>query len=395
MDFSFTADQNKLRRDMHEFLLREIPRDHQVTTIGIGKDLQAFEIRLERKLGEKGWLTPGWPKEYGGLGLGHVEQGIILEEFGYWLHLMPDNVGIERVGPMLFLYGTEEQKKKFLPPISRGRIMFWQCFTEPNAGSDESNVQLRATEDGDSYVLNGQKMFNGHAYKPDYLLVLTRTADTKPKHRGLTLFILPANTPGITYKRLPVLGDKDSNELFFDDVRVPKTDMLGQLNRGFYLLMGIFEFERTGTHKVAPYKRIFEEYLDFCKRTNRDGKRLIDDPRVRDSLAQMVMGLEIWRLAAWYAIWRFSQRKSLGQQPYDLTGLYMKRVPTYHAKAMMDIMGLYGQLRPGSPHAELGGKVERLWERARSFHGMGTIEIYKTVLAHRGLGLPRRARPNA
>lgn len=395
MEFGYTESQEKLRREVRGYLLDELPSDIQTSVPHIGREVQEHALDLQRKMGSRRWLTPGWSPEYGGLGLGPIEQALVEESSGYWMNFWPNVVGLHFLAPILFVHGTGEQKKKYLPPIARGEVMFWQCFTEPNAGSDESNAQLRAVEDGNDYVLNGQKMFNGGAFKPDYLVVLTRTANTEPKHKGLTIFIVPANTPGITYRALPVLGGHESNEIYFDNVRVSKDNMLGKLNGGFYCAMAILQFERSDTGWPASCKRMLEEFVQFCKEHVVDGKPLIKDPKVRQTLADMAMSAEVWRLSAWYAVWRFKEREKLGPQSYDLTGYFNRKVFTLHAKGMMDIMGMYGQLRGASKWSRMGGSVERLWQRARSKHGGGTIEIHKNILAQRGLGLPRRKRAQA
>ena len=189
------------------------------------------------------------------------------------------------------------------------------------------------------------------------------------------------------------MGFDTQNEVFFDEVRVPKEYLLGQLNRGFYHAMAAFEYERSGTANPARARRTLNEFVRFCKETKRNGKPLIEDPEVRKTLAQMVVELEVFRLMAWHTQWWFSQRERLGPQPYDLTGFFNKLINTQHAKMMMDILRTYGQLRTGSKWAKLAGWVEQKWQVARSLHGGGTFEIYKVVLAQRGLGLPRPPRP--
>ncbi|MFC1929202.1 acyl-CoA dehydrogenase family protein, partial [Chloroflexota bacterium] len=338
---------------------------------------------------------PGWPKEYGGLGFTSIEQGIVQEEESYSGVLWPNLVGYHLAGPATILFGTEEQKKEFIPPITRGDTIWMQAFTEPEAGSDEANMQCRAVEDGDDYVLNGQKTFISGKYKPDYLFTEARTLDVTPKHRGLSLFLIPADTPGITYHPLPTMGAGLQNEIFFDDVRVPKKYLLGELNRGFYHAMAAFEFERAGCGGATRAKRSLEDFVQFCKEEKRNGKPLIEDPEIRKTLAQLAVEVEVWRLTAWYAQWWFGQREKLGPKPYDLTGFFTKIFSTRHAEAMMRTLGLYGQLKAGSKWAKLAGRIDHSWQTARSLHGGGTFEIYKVVIAQRGLGLSRPPRPAA
>ncbi len=389
MDFGFTEEQERLRQEVHEFFINELPQDYLGDLFPVEEELQSFHTELQKKTSEKGWLAPQWPKEYGGLGLDETERGIVNEEVGYWAIRWPNTIGINMAGPSLFLFGTEEQKRRFLPTIGRGEGVWYELFTEPDAGSDEANVQLRAVPDGDEFVLNGQKMFVGEAWEADYLYTLARTADTVPKHRGLTLFLINANTPGITYHSLPCLSGQIKLEIFFDDVRVQKDHMLGKLNQGFYHAMTTLEFERSNTGMAAKAKRHLEEFVQFCKETKRNGKSLIEDPQVRDTLSRIATEIEVWRLAGWRTLWRFGQREKLGALDYDLTGFFWRLFGNPHYEAMMNIIGPYALLRPGSKWALLHGALERRWRQTVCIHGGGTIGIAKIILAGRGLGLPR------
>jgi len=389
MDFTFTQEQLQLRKEIHDFYMNELPEVFSGYVTPLSEELQSFWMGLQKKAGERGYLTPGWPKEYGGLGLGSIAQGIVNEEEGTWHIRWPNAIGLRLAGPATLLFGSEEQKSKFIPPMARGEVVWFECFTEPDAGSDESNIKTRAVKDGDDYILNGQKIYITGAYKPDFLYTLARTADSTPKHRGLSLFIFPADTPGVTIRPLPCMGGYTANEIFFDNVRVSKECLVGEENRGFYYAMGTFEYERSNTAGAAAAKRELQEFVQFCKVEKRNGKPLIEDPQVRRALAKMAVEVEVWRLAAWRTAWRFGERERLGPLDYDLTGFFTKRFGTSHPKLMMDILGLYGQLRQGSKWAKLAGCIERKWQGARSLHAAGTIEIYKIVLAGRGLGLPR------
>jgi len=395
MDFGFTEEQEKLRKEVRNFYLDELPEDYSFNTnvFALNEELQSFWMNLQRKAAAKGYLTPGWPEEYAGLGLGSVEQGIVDEEEGYAGVRWPSNIGLDLAGPATILFGTEEQKKKVIPPLARGEVIWFEAFTEPDAGSDEANVQLRAIADGDYYVLNGQKMFITGMYQPDYLYTLVRTKDIIPKHRGLSLFLVPTDTPGISFRPLLCMGGYPANEIFFDDVKVPKDALLGELNRGFYHAMATFEYERSGMAFPAGAQAALKEFVQFCKEERRNGKPLIEDPHIREMLAQMAVEVEVYRLVGWHTQWWFGERERLGAKPYDLTGYYNKVVATRHAELKMKILGLYGQLRLSSKWAKLDGRIEKSWQAARSLHAAGTLEIYKLVLAQRGLGLPRAPRP--
>lgn len=392
MDFGFTEKQEKLRKDVREFFLKEIPSDFEPgveTMFSQTKDQTDFWMQLQKKAGKKGYLTPGWSKETGGLGFSPTEQGIVKEEWGYTGGRWPNFSGLHIAGPAVQIFGTEEQKKKFLPGIANGTAIWNQAFTEPEAGSDEANQKLRAVQEGDYYILNGQKTFITTFTKPDYLYTLARTADSETKHQGISLFLVPGDTPGITYKAQGTMGFGTQVNIYYQDVKVSKDNLLGELNRGFYHAMAAFEFERSGTGNPAVGKQMLTEFVQFCKKTKRNGKPLIKDPEVRKTLAGMAIDLEIQRLIAWEAVWRHSKKKELSPKPYDLSGFFNKIISTEHPVRMMNIMGLYGQLRSGSKWAKFAGKIERRWQIARSVHPAGTLEVNKIVAAGRGLGLPR------
>ena len=392
MDFGFTEEQEKLRKEVTEFYLNELPSDFLPNVEAMSEEAQSFFLQLQKKAGEKGYLTAGWPKEYGGMGLGEISQGIVNEVEGWWAFYKPNLIGLHLAGPGTIIFGTEEQKQWAIPPITRGEVVWFEAFTEPDAGSDEANQQTRAVEDGDYFVVNGQKAFISGGYKPDWLFTELRTADTIPKHRGLSLFLIPADLPGITYRPLPTMGFGPQNEIFFDDVRVHKKYLLGELNKGFYHAMQVFEFERSGTNWPADAKHRLMKLVQFCKEEKLNGRPLIEDPKVRDLLARIAIKVEVWRLVSWRTIWRIGERERLGPLDYDLTGFYHKACRTEFPQLMMGILGTYGQLRHGSKWAKLAGEIEYIWQLARSLHAGGTIEIYKIVLAQRGLGLPRQAR---
>ena len=393
MEFEFTEEQEKLRKEVHEFFTTELPSDYHPYSprgdvTGKTKEEYEFWLQLQRKAGAKGYLAPGWSKESGGLGLSDMEQGIIMEEASYWGITWPGGQGLRICGPPLHVFGTEEQKKKFLPPIAKGEAIWYQAFTEPDAGSDEANVSLRAVEDGDYYILNGQKTFITGYGPADYLYTLARTQDVMPKHRGISLFLIDAHTPGISYRPLPTFT-VFTTEIFFDDVRVPKDALLGELNRGFYHAMVTFEFERTNTGNAAGAKRNLEELVQFCKEEKRNGKPLIDDPEVQDLLADRAIEQQINWLGGWCDTWYFNQRAKVGSPPPSTSALRAKVSSDDRAKQLMNALGLYGQLQRTSKYAKFNGQAERSWQISRSTHPAGTIEVNKIVLAGRGLGLPR------
>ena len=390
MDFRFTEEQEKLRQEIHDFFSENLPSDFETRGSGPGSTMEEFRfwMDLQRKAGEKRYLTPGWSKESGGLGLSDMEQGIVNEESSYWGASWPGRMGQRICGPPLHVFGTEEQKKRFLPGIAKGEAIWYQCFTEPDAGSDEANVSLRCVDEGDHYVLNGQKTFITSPGPADYLYTLARTQDVIPKHRGISLFLVDAHSPGVSFGALPTLGIF-TTEIFFDNVKVPKDRLLGELNRGFYHAMVTFEFERSTTGAAAGARRNLEELIEFCRNEKRNGQTLLKDPAVRELLADRAIEMELSWLQGWFAAWHFSQRDKLGSPPPEAGGLHAKVVSADRADQLINAMGLYGQLRSGSKYSKYSGRAAQQWLSSRTTHPGGTIEVQKIVLAGRGLGLPR------
>ena len=391
MEFAFTPEEEKRRKEVHDFFQNELPDDYNPYAFnGSGDEaIENFLFKLQKKVAKKGWLTAGWPKKYGGLGLNSIEHRVINEEIAYWIGEVgwPGFMSYDLVGPVVLTVGTEEQKQRFIPPMTRGEVICWEAFTEPNAGSDESNIELRAVRDGDYYILNGQKTFITGRGKPDWLFTLAKTKETTPKYRGISLFMVPGDAHGVSYRPLPTLGGSLQHEIFYEDVRVHKENMLGEENKGFYYAMATFEFERAaiGSERVRGMQRL----VQFCREEKRNGKPLIEDPKVRDMLANMAMEHEVLRLASWYGVWLRTQRERLGPQPYDLSALLAKKFLSPDANALMDMFGIYGQLRSNSKHAKYDGELSHAWETSHVLHAGGTPEIYQYVIAQRGLGLPK------
>ena len=275
MDFGFTEEEQQLRKEVHDFYVNELPADYSKDAPVLGEKREAWAMEFQRKLAQRGYLTVGWPKEYGGLGLGAIAQGVVNEEHGRWDVFLPGGAGFDLAGPATLLFGTEEQKKEFLPALARGDTIWFQCFTEPDTGTDEANIQDRAVKDGNDFIVNGQKSFITGSYKPDYLYTELRTEDTMPKHRGLSLFLIPADLPGITYRPMLMMGNFCVNDVFFDNVRVPEKYLLGKLNQGFYHAMATLEFERAGTQYPAHAKALLVEFVQFCKEENETGSPLL------------------------------------------------------------------------------------------------------------------------
>ncbi len=291
MDYRFTEEQEAFRQELRDFLSDNLGEDWRgIDPDAYFHDENWFPIReLTAKMAERGWLTLAWPKEYGGQGRPHIEQMIYNEETAYFRAPTRDvSIGTHMVGPTLMLYGTEEQKSHYLPEIASGEAVYCQGFSEPESGSDLASLQLRAIEDGDDYVLSGSKIWTSGAHRSTHCYLLTRTDPDAPKHRGISVFIVDMNTPGIEVRPIiNMFGIHYFNQVFFDNVRVPKRAMIGEKNRGWYIAATTLDFERSGVASFASNRRSIEELVELARETGTNGKPLSDDPIVRQRLAEL------------------------------------------------------------------------------------------------------------
>lgn len=390
MDFRFTAEEEQFRQDLKGFLKEELPADWRYGVIEASEDDAGLERSMRRKLAQRGWLTMGWPKEYGGQDASPITQLIFNEEMAY--HRAPgrDVFGIGMLGPTLMVHGSEEQKRKYLGDIARGEINWCQGFSEPGSGSDLASLQTRAEEDGDEYIINGQKIWTSGAHHADRFFMLARTDSDAPKHRGITFFLGDMTQPGIEIRPIvSMTGRHGFNEVFFDNVRVSKKDVLGEVNRGWYVAMTLLGFERSIVEYPAAARRALEELTDFAKDTRRNGSALIDDIGVRNKLAERAVEIDVARLLCYRVAWMSSR----GEVP-DSEGSIAKSFSTELMRRLgqtgMEIMGLYGQLTKDSKYAPLEGGFRHVYlESVGLCIAGGTSEIQRNIIATRGLGLPR------
>jgi alkylation response protein AidB-like acyl-CoA dehydrogenase len=394
MDFRFTPEQESLRTEIRGWLqekMKQAPESsrslwfaHSETT----DEVYDFSHDVQKDLVEKGWLAIGWPKEYGGAGFGVIEQSIFREELFWNRTPRVYGMGLHLVGPTIIIHGSEEQKKRFVPQIAKGEIVIWQCFTEPSGGSDLASLKTRAVRDGDDYVINGQKMFVGDSHPVDYFYLLVRTNPEVPKHEGISAFLVDAKSPGVTISGLNPLAGARKNIIHFDDVRVPAGNLIGEENRGWYLAMTSLGLERSGSGDVVGMQRAFEEFVDFCRSTEIDGRPLLDDP---------VVQLRIGELATDMAVMRLMSLRNLSIQAtgrrfnYETSqsALLMKTFLPKLAMITLEIAQHAGLIRRNSKWTALQGTIEYLQRYSLLTHGGGTPEIQKNVIARRGLGMPR------
>lgn len=393
MDFRFTPEERRFREEVCQFLDRELPPDWP----GIGflgeevtQEGWAFHRALARKLGERGWLAMTWPKKYGGHERSYTEQVIFREEMAYRGAPGLDSIALGIAGPTILVHGTEEQRGEHLPPITRGEVGWAQLFSEPSGGSDLAAVYTRAVEDGDDFLITGQKVWISGGHRSDWGILVARTDPNVPKHKGLSYFLVDLHSPGVTIRPILTMANVDTfSEVFLDGVRVPRSRLLGQKDMGWYVAVTTLDFERGEIALAAGARRLLEQLVAFCREASRNGRPLAQDPGVRHKLAEIAIEIELNRVMAYWISWVQSQGK-LPNYEASAAKLFGTELQQRLARTGMEVMGLYGQLGRGSRWAPLQGRIERLYTSCIGLTIMGgTSEIQRGIIALRGLGLPR------
>ena len=396
MDFKFTNEEEAFREEVCQWLKKEIPQRWIELDPGIWEETEeswALSRQFQRKLGQKGWMAPAYPKEYGGLEMSHMKRLILAEELAY--SRAPVSIEVEItvnwVAPTIMLYGTEKQKKEYVTRVARGDLIFCLGYSEPDAGSDLAALQTRAAEDGDEYVINGQKTWCSYGHYADYCWLAARTDPDASKHKGISMFVVDMKTPGITVGPLINILDRHSfNEVFFDDVRISKDNLVGEKNQGWYQLAMALDFERSSIGTAAINQRIIEELVQYAKETKCNGGTLADDPLIRNELAGVAVENEVLRMMCYRIAWMFSK----GLHPsYEssMSMLFGSELIRRLGNVGMRILGPYGQLDVGSKWAVLNARIMRMYLSSISLGvGGGSNEIQRNIIAMRGLGLPRQ-----
>jgi alkylation response protein AidB-like acyl-CoA dehydrogenase len=389
MDFEFTDEQKKFRQEVCAFLDKEVTKgviDESEAGLGFGP----YSWELMRKLGAKGWLAPTFPTGFGGLGLSRSYRYIVQRELDYRNALVVIRglglIGVDMAGPVILRHGSEEVKREFLPRIARGEIELALGYTEPDAGSDLSRIAIRAVED-DDFIITGQKTFNTGCHFCQYHWMAARTGPDVPSHKGISMFIVDLKSPGITISPLWEMADTRTNQVFYDAVRVPKRNLVGEKDMGWYYMAEALDLERMIT--VGGVERTFEELATYTKNTMKHGVPLSKDPLVRQKLVDLAVEINIARNLIHRVVW--SQDK--GIVPTWETALLKVFVCELYqriSRTGMEILGLYGQLRKDSKYSVLEGMMEHFFRSTFVMTiGGGTSEIMRNIIAVRGLGLPR------
>jgi alkylation response protein AidB-like acyl-CoA dehydrogenase len=396
MDLTLTPAEENFRDECQAWLDAHVPREWHDSAFREALT-PAEEISFLRSwqhtLYDGGWIGLGWPRDYGGRGATLMEQVIFDQEMARAKAPPLINVlGIIIAGPTLMVHGTEAQKRRFLPKILNAEEIWCQGFSEPNAGSDLASLATRANLDGDEFVVNGQKIWTSYGHIAQYCLLLARTDPSLPKHKGISAMIVDMQSPGITVRPLrQITGDAEFNEVFFDNVRVPRANLVGEINDGWNVAITILMFERLNTASLLEIqtKIALDELIDTARRTLRNGRPATEDAIIRQKLAQIYTDVEILRLSTYRSITRFQ----CGQRPGpegSIDKLFWSETTQRLFEVGMEILGPQGQLVKGSKWTVNSGhwSYQFLRSRGDTIAG-GTSEILRNIIAERVLGLPK------
>jgi len=388
MDFSFTPENERFREAVRRFLAEHVTDEikAEMATSAVGKGLGTATLNLIAAIGERGWIGMSWPEEYGGRNADLIDQYIFEEELAR--ARVPLNLGnfIEQA-PAIMAAGTEAQKRYFLPRLVRGEVTFALGYSEPSGGTDLASLKTRAVQDGDEFVINGQKVFTTRAEQSSHIYLMARTDPDAPRHGGISIFLVPMDTPGITVRPLWTLPGGRTNEVFFDDVRVPKETLLGEPGRGWYIGAAALNLGRAGARRYCIYVSPFEELLAYL-REDPHGRELARDPVVQDRVAELYVEAEVARL---FTMRSLSMVRRGQNPPYEISS---EKVwgPEFQVKATevaSQIMGERFQAWEGEM-APNGGSFPRQYVGAMvSTFGHGSTQVMRNAIASRGLGLPK------
>jgi alkylation response protein AidB-like acyl-CoA dehydrogenase len=388
MDLNLTETERSFRDDFRAWLKDHVPAPWTGKTGEDRKEYEAYLKRWQRTLYEGGWAGISWPKAFGGRGATLMEQAIFQEELALANapHLI-GTIGLSLVGPTIIAMGTDEQKARHLPKILSGEEIWCQGFSEPNAGSDLAALGTKAIRDGDDFVINGQKIWTSFAQIADYCLLLVRTDFEAPKHKGITCLLLDMHSEGVTVRPLRMMsGDSGFNEVFFQNVRVPLTQVLGKVNEGWTTGITALMNERAnlGTGVQVLFRRNLNALIARSRSVDRNGRPASEDPIVRQKLAQAFLELEILRLNTNRALTSLSKSGVPGPEG-STQKLYWSEMNQRTQQTAQEILGPYGQLT---------GFDDGMWQysylrsRGNTIEA-GTSEIQRNIIAERVLGLPK------
>jgi alkylation response protein AidB-like acyl-CoA dehydrogenase len=391
MDFDFSPEEQKFADEVEQWLVDNHdpvvmdPTRENFTQLADTPERRAFM----KKLAQKGWLGMSWPKQYGGQEIEGVYEFILNEALAR--HAAPQiGKGVGIIGKTLIRHGSEKLKKEFLPKILAAEIEFAVGYSEPQAGSDAANMQLKAEKVEGGWKLNGQKMWTTSAHFADWYWVGARTDPDKPKHDGLSLFLIPMDHPGLEVQSLPTIGKDTTNQVFFKDVFVPDDYLVGQRGRGFQMISEALDLERFTMFTLSPVTERTKVLVDWVKTAKRDGKPLREDRDTRRLIANIVTDTAVAKALST----RFVCAAMAGGKPPTVESSQYKLFTTTLSQRVcdeaLDVTGVAGTIREGQDEAPIRGRFEGAYRATMNETvGGGASEIQKNIIARRHLGLPK------
>jgi len=396
VDFELDAGQQAWREEVRAFLRENV-------TDALRRELAEHDLEkrdgelaaFRRKIGEKGWFGLNWPVEYGGLGLGPVHQHLLVSEFEYWGVPGPD-LTVTSVAPMIMRHGTERNKAEFLPPIARGEMVCAVGYSEPGAGTDLASLRTRAVLEGSPedgvWVINGSKIWNSGAQRATHEWLCVRTDPDAPKHQGISVIIVPVDAPGVTIRPLIAWSGYRTNEAFFDDVRVPATNLIGEVDQGWRYITGALDLERGALTNAGDLRRGVDDLVELARTPRRDGTVPAHDPVVRRRIAALDADVEAATLMGFEAASLLAEG-TIPSVQVSTEKVFTSELRQRIAEVALDLLGPDGLLAHGCAAAPAGGRFERLYRTAPLLRfGAGTNEVLRDVIAQRGHAMPSYGR---
>ena len=392
MHVAHSTEQLQLRQEFRAYLQALLTPAVRAATLD-GESSPAFR-QVVRRMGADGWLTPGWPREYGGRGLDPLAQKILLEEL--WLAEAPfPFVTVNTIGPALIRRGTAQQKRELLPRIARGELNFAIGYSEPQAGTDLAALRTSAQRDGDEFIVNGQKVFTSGAEGADYIWLAVRTDPQAPAHRGISILMLDTRLPGFALAPIHTVGGVRTNVTFYENVRVPVSMLVGELNAGWQLITEQLNHERIGLAALAyGAQACFDATLAWAREsTAAGGGSLMSQPWVQGALAECYVLLQAYGVLGNRVAWEVAQGESRAQLA-SACKVFSTETYIRVLRLLLEITGSAGLLRQGSAGALLNGRLEREYRRCQiNTFGGGATEVLRDMVAQMALGLPRAQNP--
>jgi 3-oxocholest-4-en-26-oyl-CoA dehydrogenase alpha subunit len=388
MNFQFTAEQEAFREEVAAFLQDEISRG--LWTPSCDAWIQGQDPAFTRRIAGKGWIGLSWPKELGGGGRSAVDRMILTEEMLRYgapaaCHWFADR----QIGNAIIHYGSEQQKREWLPIIMRGEAYVGLGLSEPDAASDLASIKTKATEVEDGYIIDGQKVWTSCAKYMNYIYCVIRTDPVAPKHKGISEFFFSTGLPGVTLTpTIDITGSEAWCETFLDQVKVPKISLIGEKNKGFYQVINQLDYERAGLERLMGNYPLYDGLIMFCKETKRGGRPLCKDPGIRAKLVQLQIEFEVGRLLTYRVALAIDEKRSPNLEA-SMAKVYSTAYEQHLATLAMEILGPYGLLMEGSKNAAVHGMAPHSFLGSKGYSlQAGTSEILRNIIAQRGLGLP-------